>query len=57
MLQSPRPKKAEMARCKICGFKIRGAQHEEGRHHKEAANGRARAEARQKRYSVYEAGK
>jgi len=26
-----------MARCKVCGYRIRGANHEEGAHHQGAA--------------------
>jgi len=32
-----KPKKIKRPRCKVCGFRIRGKNHDEGRHHQEAA--------------------
>ena len=35
-----KPKTAN--RCKQCGFKIRGPNHEEGQHHKKGSDGKAK---------------
>ena len=31
--------KGSKERCSVCGYKIRGSNHDDGRHHKAAENG------------------